>query len=514
MVRQGVAVALALAAFVGQAVAEPQPLRIGSKRFTEAYVLGEILRQQAQSSRDARVSLDAGLGNTGIVFAALQSGNIDVYPEYTGTISREILKDESLRTLAAINERLRPLGLAAGVPLGFGNTYALAVRGATAAKLGLRRLSDLAAHPELRIGVSNEFLGRADGWPGLRAAYGLPHATPRGLDHGIALDALRDGVIDVTDIYSTDAKIERLGLVVLADDRRYFPEYDAVLLYRSDVPQRVPGAWAAIEGLRGRIDAATMTHLNAEAELDGKPFADVAAGFLQRAAPAGAASSPPARAPASFADRLFGGDFWRLTAEHVGLVAGSLLLSVALGVPLGIRAASSTTAERAILGTLSVVQTIPALALLAFLIPVFHRIGAVPTLVALFLYALLPIVRNTHSGLKDIAPSLVESAQALGLPKAARLRLIELPLAAPSILAGIKTSAVINVGNATIAAFIGAGGYGERIASGLALNDNAMLLAGAIPSAVLALLVEAGFVIAERRFMARSSAAGKQARAQ
>jgi len=195
---------------------------------------------------------------------------------------------------------------------------------------------------------------------------------------------------------------------------------------------------------------------------------------------------------------LFGADFWRLTGQHLMLVFVSLAAAVLIGVPLGIWAARAPAAAQPILGTVSVIQTIPALALLAFLIPLLGRIGTVPALIALFLYSLLPIVRNTHSGLADIAKSLRESAQALGLPAAAQLRLVELPLAARSILAGVKTSAVISVGTATIAAFIGAGGYGERIVTGLALNDNAVLLAGAVPAAALALLVQVLFDALDR----------------
>ena len=151
-----------------------------------------------------------------------------------------------------------------------------------------------------------------------------------------------------------------------------------------------------------------------------------------------------------------------------------------------------------ILGATGIAQTIPSLALLAVLIPLTGRIGAVPAFIALAIYALLPIVRNTHAALTQISRGMRQAAQSLGLKATTILHKIELPLAAPTILAGIKTSAVINVGTATIAAFIGAGGYGERIVAGLALNDNAMLLAGAIPAAVLALLIEGGFRVGER----------------
>ncbi|HTI46891.1 MAG TPA: glycine betaine ABC transporter substrate-binding protein [Casimicrobiaceae bacterium] len=480
-----------------------QPLHVGSKRFTESYILGEIVRQTAQAAGETTAVHDQGLGNTAIVLNALTSGSIDVYAEYTGTIAKEILKLDSVPSLAELNTRLAPMKLAVGVPLGFNDTYALAMRGDDARAKGITKLSDLKAHPELRLGLTQEFIGRADGWPGLKRAYDLPFDTPRGLDHGIAYEALAGGQVDVIDIYSTDAKIGKYGLTVLADDRGYFPRYDAVLLYRADLPTRFPRTWAALQRLAGRIDEAAMIRMNAAAELEGKDFATIAADFL--AQQPGSAPSPKAgnaaAAPGGFWDKLFAPDFGRLTAEHLLLVFVSLAVSIAIGVPLGILAARKPASEGTILSVTGVIQTIPSLALLAVLIPLTGRIGAVPAFIALSLYALLPIVRNTHAALAQIPRGMIEAAQSLGLEPGTILRRIELPLGAPTILAGIKTSAVINVGTATIAAFIGAGGYGERIVTGLALNDHAMLLAGAIPAAVLALLIEGAFRVGERLVM-------------
>jgi len=463
-------------------------LRIGSKRFTESYILGEVLKRQVAGATAAEHR--PGLGNTGIVFNALESGAIDLYPEYTGTIAKEILKLDGRPSLDELNRALAEHGLAAGIPLGFNNTYALAMRDDEARKLGIRSISDLARHPEARLGLSQEFLGRADGWPGLKTAYALPQATPRGLDHGLAYEAIAAGKIDVMDVYTTDAKIERYSLRVLEDDRGYFPRYDAVILYRLDAPKRFPAAWSALKQLEGRIDERTMIRMNAAAELDKRSFAEAAALFFGGGAP---------RAERRFVDVLFGPDFGRLTAQHLLLVFVSLAASIALGVPLGMVAAKFARTGQLILGTVGVIQTIPSLALLAFLIAILGTIGTAPAIVALFLYALLPIVQSTCTGLLGIAKGMRQAALALGLRTADRVRLIEVPLALPSILAGVKTSAVINVGTATIAAFIGAGGYGERIASGLALNDTATLLAGAIPAAALALVIQGAFELGERR---------------
>ena len=481
------------------ATAQAEPLVVGSKRFTESYILGELIVQTARAA-GAEVEFRPGMGGTAILYEALRTGAIDLYPEYTGTIAREILQGEARASLESLNARLAPLGLAASAPLGFNNTYAIGVRREVAEKRGLRRISDLAGQRQLRLGFGHEFLGRRDGWPGLAAAYGLAQ-HPRGLDHGLAYEALAAGKVDVIDLYSTDAKIARYDIAVLDDDRGFFPAYDAVLLHRADVPQRFPRAWHALAALEGSIDAERMRRMNAAAELEGRSFAEAAR--LHRGAAPGSA---PAR---GFLDVLLGPDLWRLTREHLLLVFASLAASVAAGVPLGVAAARWARAAQPILGAVGVIQTIPSLALFAFLIALTGAIGTWPALVALFLYALLPIVRNTHAGLAGVGAGMRDAARALGLSARQTLWRIELALALPTILAGVKTSAVINVGTATIAAFIGAGGYGERIASGLALNDNVMLLAGAIPAAALALIVQGTFELTERRFtwMARARAA-------
>jgi osmoprotectant transport system permease protein len=455
--------------------AHAETVKVGSKRFTESYILGEILAQTAGGEHRA------GLGNTAILYEALRSGGVDVYPEYTGTIAREILKTEENLDLAALNARLASLGLQASIPLGFSNSYALGTR------LPIKTISELAKHPQARIGLSHEFLGRRDGWPGLKQAYGLPQ-EPRGLDHGLAYEALAAGELDVVDLYSTDAKIERYRITVLEDDRRYFPAYDAVLLYRADAPERFPEAFAAWKRLEGKIDNATMVRLNARAEIDKLPFAQVAAEFL------GSSST----AKRTFWSALFAPDFGRLLAEHLVLVFASLVAAVLIGVPLGIVAARERWLEQPVLVATGLIQTIPSLALLAFLIPLTGAIGIIPALIALFLYALLPITRNTHAGLTQVPAGLVQAGTALGLTPPLILRHVELPLALPTIMAGIKTSAVINVGTVTIAAFIGAGGFGERISQGLALNDHTVLLAGALPAAALALAVHGVFEALER----------------
>ena len=480
------------AALLVQGAPAQEPIVVGSKRFTESYVLGEIVRETLQREGIA-AQHKQGLGNTGILEAALASGAVDVYPEYTGTIVRELLKRtpdpaHPNPSLGELNEWLAPRGLKAAVPFGFNNTYALAMLETRAEALHVERISDLLrpGAAGLKLGFSHEFLERADGWPALKTAYKLPFAAPAGLDHGLAYDAVKDGRVDLIDIYSTDAKVGRYRLRVLKDDLAFFPRYDAVLLMRAAVDP------APLKRLEGAIDAPAMITLNAQVELDGASFAEVARRFV-----AGRAG-PPASERRTLWQRLFAPDFAQLAVQHLLLVFGSLVAAIAVGVPIGIAAWRWPRLAAWLLGGVAVLQTVPSLALLAFLIALIGGIGFVPAVIALFLYALLPIVRNTHAGLAGVSAGLTQAAASLGLTRMQRLRHVELPLALPTLLAGVKTAAVINVGTATVAAFIGAGGFGERIVAGLAVNDSAAMLAGALPAAVLALLVQALFDLIER----------------
>jgi osmoprotectant transport system permease protein len=482
---------LVMALLVGCAPSRPAEtpvVRVGSKVFTEGVLLGEMI---ADLVRVAGVRAEhretRGLGGTRVLWNALLKGGIDVYAEYTGTIGEEILSGSGVRGEEALRQALAERGVRMSRPLGFNNTYALGMRKDVAARLGVRSISDLKAHPELRFGFSNEFMDRADGWPGLRARYGLPQKDVRGLDHELAYRGLVAGGIDATDLYSTDATIRRYDLAVLADDLGYFPAYQAVLLYRADLPERAPAAVASFLRLEGAIREPDMIALNARVQIDKEKEEQVAADFIARhlaVAVEAQVETPLAR-------------FGRLTAQHLFLVGTSLLAAVAVAVPLGVLAARRPGFGQVALGAAGIIQTVPSIALLVFMIPLLN-VGWPPAVAALFLYSLLPVLRNTYTGLHDLPPPLIESAEALGLPPAARLRLVELPLAARTIMAGIKTAAVINVGTATLGGFIGAGGYGELIFTGIRQGDNHTILQGAVPAALLALAVQGLFELVER----------------
>lgn len=465
------------------ATASAESVLVGSKKFTESYVLAEIAKRVIANT-GVPVDHRQGMGGTIILWQALRGDQISVYPEYTGTIAEEILKAPSSITPEEMRAQLAQSGVGMTANLGFNNTYALVMRRDVAEKKQIRTISDLRSHPELKLGLTHEFLDRRDGWRPLMEKYRLPAANLAGIDHGIGYEALRNGSIDVKDAYSTDAKIAENDLTVLEDDLHFFPRYEAVFLYRLSLPANVI---ADLRTLEGTFDERRMTALNAAAERL-KNYGQAAELYFGNDGSVRAVSAEP------FRHKL-----WRWISRHLQLAGLSLLLAIVVGVPLGIAASRGGPIGHVILGFASAVQTIPSLALLALLVPVpFFGISPRTAIAALFLYGLLPIVRNTATGLQDIAKPVRESAVALGLEPAARLWKIYLPMASRSILAGIKTSAVINIGTATLAALIGAGGLGEPILSGLNLNDHATILQGAIPAAILALLVQWSFDLLDR----------------
>ena len=461
-----------------------EPIIVGSKKFTESYVLGEIAKRSLQN---AGVSAEhrQGMGGTIILWEALRAGQIGLYPEYTGTISEEILKNREVASPDEMRSALAQFGVGMTNDLGFNNTYALVMRRTEAERLRIQTISDLRNHPELKFGLTHEFLDRQDGWRPLTQRYGLRPQQVVGIDHGLGYAALENGSIDVKDAYSTDAKIGEYDLVALRDDQQFFPQYKAVFLYRLNLP---PAAIKALRTLEGTLDEKRMVRLNAEAERT-KNYARAADLYFHPNE-----SSSRSTSGESLKHKLI-----RWTTRHLELAGFSLLLAILVGVPLGIWASRGGAVGHAILAFVGIVQTIPSLALLALLVPIpFFGISPRTAIAALFLYGLLPIVRNTATGLQNIAPALRESAVALGLEPGARMRKIFLPIASRTILAGIKTSAVINIGTATLAALIGAGGLGEPILSGLNLNDHATILQGAIPAALLALLVQWLFDLLDR----------------
>lgn len=511
---------LPLAAQTAESTSRPaRPVVVGSKIFAESRILAEIFAQTLEAD-GIEVDRRFGLGSTEILMQGLRAGAVDVYPEYTGTgllavLGQDLDGMDGGQVFDRVSREFRDRwGLRWLPPLGFENTYAIAVRGTLARQSGIVSLTDLSrSAPDLVAGFTPDFLGRADGLPGLREAYGIEFGDTRSLVQAVKYEALEAGAVDVIDGYSTDGRLGSMDAVVLRDDLGFFPPYDAAALVGRTVAEGRPDVIASLSRLSGRIDEARMRALNALVEVEGMDEVAVARRFLDElgivlagAPDPGGRSLGSARRPGTRTrgdDNLLGymferrAELARNTARHLLLVLISLILGIGVALPLGLAIQDWDGAETVIRGV-GVLQTIPSIALLAFMIPLLG-IGFAPAVAALFLYSLLPILRNTFQGVRDADSAAVESARALGMTRGQLLRYVRVPLAAPAIMAGIRVAAVVNVGTATLAAFIGAGGLGDPIVAGLTLSDTRMILSGALPAAVLALVVDGALGMVERR---------------
>ncbi len=486
-------------------------VRIGSKNFTEQEILGELVAQLIERHTDLRVERTFDLGGTGVCHAALVAGALDIYVEYTGTALLDVLKAESLsdgdavyRTVAkAYRDRFDLQWLP---PIGFSNTYAITVRTGHAGKHGWQAIGDLAGVAGgLSAGFTAEFMERPDGYPGLRRVYGFDFGQTADLDPGLMYKALADEQVDVICAFATDGRIEAYNLRVLHDDRSFFPPYDAAPVIRSALLRDHPEIRDVLAALAGTIDDQTMRRLNHTADVLKKTPASVASDWID--ARAMGFSQPTTRAVGERTDRTV--HFWAMVAarrtelwqkviEHFGLTVLSMAIAILIGVPTGVLIHRRRAAVPAVLGVTEVVQTIPSLAMLAFLFAVYGILGATPAVTALVLYALLPIVVNTFTGLKELSPEIIEAADGIGMSARQRLWMVELPLAMPVIVAGIRTATVWTVGIATLSTYIGAGGLGDFISRGLARNDARLTLLGAVPAAAMAVALSLGIRVVER----------------
>ena len=293
------------------------------------------------------------------------------------------------------------------------------------------------------------------------------------MEHSLAYQAIDNGKADLLEVYTTDAKIKSLDLVVLEDDQSFFPDYQAVLLAREDFVVERPLAWEALLTLEATLNETKVQELNGSVDLDKKEFSETIKSYIGHNK-----KLTKNRTLKSIIKR---------TKEHSVMVFVTLFLSLVIGIPLGVLASYHQKTGQLIVLTSSLFQTIPSLALLCFLIPLFG-IGTKPALVALFMYGLLPIVVSTTSGLRAVDGRLLEVADTLGFSPLQRIIRVEIPMASPQIITGVRTAAIITIATATLAALIGAGGYGVPIVRGLAINDMETVLLGAIPAAGMAIL--------------------------
>ena len=522
---------------------DQRPVIVASKTFAESFLLAETFAQLLEAEGYS-VDRRPGFGMTELLLQALIGGDIDVYPEYTGTGLAAVLGETATGGSVAVFNRVSDAfetrwGLYWLPPLGFENTYAMAMRRETADSLGVRTLSGLAAlAPELAGGFSPDFIGRADGLDGLADTYGIRFRETRSLLQAVKYQALEQGEVDVIDAYSTDGAISRYDLTVLADDRDFFPPYEAAALLSGDFYEERPEAALVLSRLAGRIDVEAVRRGNERIEVEGMPVAEAAAALLDEiglgvgpripddgspendssARASGSARGERVRGRGATTSTLLAlplhmwdsrGELGRQVARHMLLVLASLSAAILVALPAGVVLERRRRLAETAIRFAGLLQTIPSIALLAFMIPILG-IGVAPAVAALFLYSLLPILRNTYTGIIEAAPEAVAAGRALGMTEWQLLRRVRLPLAAPVVMAGVRTAAVINVGTATLAAFIGAGGLGDPIVAGLTLSDPVMILSGAVPAAALALVVDWGLSGAEGAVAPKGVAEGRR----
>lgn len=498
------AVLLAMCAFGSAAGGER--VVVGSKNFAENRLLAEMFARLLEARTELTVKRRLNLAGTQVCFEALRIGSIDLYPEYTGTglvtLLGEPPRGDATETLNHVRgEFLRRFDLRWLPPLGFENAYELAVTSEVAERYGLRTISDLAAvAPDLRAGLGYEFIERDDGLPGLREAYGLRFREVRGLQQALKYQAAAAREVDCLDVYTTDGRLLVHDLKVLEDDLGFFPPYQAAPLVRGDTLRDHPEIGNVLSLLADALDEDAMRGLNLRVQERGEPIERVAQEALENLGLVGSSAvEAVSTREVSFFRYLWSErrELGLRTAEHLGLTALALALGILVAVPLGLLLERRRGAAESVIRAVGLTQTIPSIALLAFMIPLLG-VGPLPALVALWIYSIFPILRNTYTGVRDASPDAVQAASALGMTDAQVLRRVRLPLAVPVILAGVRTSAVLTVGTATLAAFIGAGGLGVPIVAGLQLADTTRILSGALPAAALALLVDRALAGVER----------------
>ncbi len=478
---------LALFFFTSVSCYGQETMVVSSKKFTENYIVAEIFSQVLENN-GYNVDRRFGMGGTMVAYNALKAGEIDVYPDYTGTLSVAILKTGE-RGFDKINKKLETFGLKMLSPLGFDNSYTVVMKTKEAKELGIKKISDLSKHPNLSGAFSFEFQERSDGWPSMKKVYNLNHSI-QGIENPLTYEALRSGQVDFVEAYTTEPLLAKYGFVQLLDDKEFFPKYSAVAVVRIDFPKKTA---KLLNQLAGTMNNRTIMNLNAKA-VSGVPIPEVANHFLVEQGILDKASRK------SYNRGINWGKLWSLTKTHIYLTLLAVIMAILVAVPLATFIAPYKKLSQPILGFAGIMQTIPSIALLTFMIP-FFGIGFLPAIIGLFVYSLLPILQNTYVAMTNIDPRLITAARGIGLYPSEVLLSVKLPLAFPTILAGIRTATILNIGTATLAAFIGAGGLGEPIVTGLALNNTSLVLQGAIPAAALAILMDGLFALINKFFV-------------
>ena len=478
---------------------------IGSKIFTENILLSEILSILLEENYGFKVIRQFNLGGTKLVFDSLRNAEIDIYPEYTGTGYTMLLKlsgeTNPRKTYKIVKKQfLKKFQLVWSLPLGFENTYALTVRKSDPRFKKINSIEGLKGQTHLfKIGMDHEFMERKDGFQNFVKKYSLEFEKNylKTMDQGLMYSALKNKKVDMVMAYSTDGRIKSFNLKALKDNRKFFPSYEVAYLTRSAILQQFPQLKKAFKELEGNITEKEIISLNNQVDQLKYETYQVARNFLIKKNLL--IDDLQDLKNDSVIDYYISKReyFFKIFYEHILLICVSLFLALLVAIPIGILANYNSKVEKLVFITVNTLQTIPSLALLAIFIP-FLGIGFLPAIVTLFIYSLLPIIRNTFEGIKNIDRSFIEAGAGVGLNTIQILRFIQIPLALPVILAGVRTSAVIVVGTATLAAFIGAGGLGDPIFRGIATLNSKLIFLGAVPACLLAIILDRTLTLLEK----------------
>ena len=482
---------------IAKADSNKKQIIISSKAFTENIVLSEMLALLLEEKYNFKVVRKFNMGGTKLIFDSLINGYVDVYPEYTGTGYAMILKQsgekDPKKTYKIIKkEFLKRFDLIWSLPLGFENNYALLVKEKDIRFKKINLISQLQnqAH-SLRLAMDYEFAERKDGFESFSKNYKFSWSKNNlfAMNQGLMHSALNNKKVDMIMAYSTDARIKAFNLKTLKDDKKFFPAYEAAYLTRVDVLKHFPKLKKAFYDLEGHISEKEMIFLNYQVDQLKYEVPMVVKNFLiQKKLLTGKVQDLKKQNLMAYyfskKDYLL-----KIFIEHLILTFVSLFFALLVAIPIGIWATRNRQVEKIVFTLVNALQTIPSLALLGFLIP-FLGIGFVPAVATLFVYSLLPLIRNTFEGIKNVDRNFVEASAGMGLSLWQILRFIQIPLALPMIMAGVRTSTVIVVGTATLAAFIGAGGLGDPIFRGIATLDSRLIFLGAVPACLLAIFLD------------------------
>lgn len=480
-------------------------IRVASRDFPESILLAEILSSAIEKYSDYEVDRKFNLGGVKICFSAIENNELDIYQDYSGSLINNILgrksKDEYILDFLKTKIYL-DYGLKLSDELGFNNNFVLVANKSWAEKHKLKNISDLALKlkndPEFnpRVAFRADFIHRSDGYKSIKETYGIDFENLNVMEYNIAYANLKSNRLDLIDSFSTDPRLMDKDLVLISDDRSAFLKYDALYVYRSEILETYPELIKIFSKLESSLSDKTILDLNLQIA-SGKSYQEVANSFLDKidlnSKPLKLSSRPIPKSLLKENIEMFTKAFY----EHLLLSYGSFFLAAVFGIIIGVLISYDLKISKFVLALISSLQTIPSLALLALLIPVFG-LGYKSALGALLVYALLPIIQNTFSGINSISSEYILLARSLALTEFQILKDIKLPMARNFILAGLKTSVVICIGTATLATFVGAGGLGDIIKAGIDLNSNYLIILGSAPAALLALFSSFVFSKLER----------------